>query len=127
MDPAFRFDGVQKNRVEYWNILFPRFDPGVKGEASQGIHDLGDIDIVWASNTTSIAGSTDPDRLRSENLFSMPVLNMTEHLIGEDIHRISDGTSRRTFLALKTGLDFFPAGLNDFKQERILLLVSLYV
>ena len=57
----------------------------------------------------------------------MVVLNMAEYLIGEDIHRIGDGTSRRTFLALKTGLNFFTAGLNDFRQEGILLLVYLHV
>ena len=51
----------------------------------------------------------------------MAVLDMTEHLIGKDIHRISDRTSCRTFLALKTGANFFAAGLNDFRQERILL------
>jgi hypothetical protein len=93
MDPAFRFDGVQKNRVEYWNILFPGFDPGVKGEASQGIHDLGDIDVVWASNATGIAGGTDPDGFRREDPFAMVILNMTKDLIWENIHRICHRTS----------------------------------
>jgi len=57
----------------------------------------------------------------------MAVLDMAEHLVREDIHRISDGTSRRTFLALETGLNLFPAGLNHFRQEGILLLVYLYI
>ncbi len=55
----------------------------------------------------------------------MAVLDMTEHLVGKDIHRISDGTSRRTFLALETGLNGFAAGPNDFRQEGILLRVKL--
>jgi hypothetical protein len=63
MDSALRFNGIQKNGVEQGNILFSRLDPGAKGKAPQGIHDLGDIDIIWASNTTGIAGGTDPDRL----------------------------------------------------------------
>lgn len=57
----------------------------------------------------------------------MAVLDMAEHLVGEDVHRISDGTPRRTFLALKTSLNLFPAALNDFRQEGILLLVYLHV
>ncbi len=47
----------------------------------------------------------------------MAVLDMTDHLIGKDIHGISNRTSCRTFLALKTGLDGFTAGLNDLRQE----------
>ena len=57
----------------------------------------------------------------------MAVLDTPEHLIGEDVHRIGNGTSCRTFLALKTGLNLFPAGLNDFRQEEIVLLVYMYV
>ena len=57
----------------------------------------------------------------------MAVLDMAEHLVGQDIHRISDGTSCRALLALKTGLNLFSTGLNDFRQEGILLLVYLYV
>ena len=57
----------------------------------------------------------------------MAVLDMTEHLIGEDIHCISDGTSRRTFLALETGLYGFTTGLIDLRQEGILLLGYLHV
>ena len=55
----------------------------------------------------------------------MAVLDMSEHLIGEDIHRISDGTSRRTFLALETSLYGFATGPNNFRQEGILLRVKL--
>lgn len=61
MDPSFRFDRVQENRMEYRDVLFPWFDPRVKGESPQDIHDLGDIDVVWASNAAGIAGGTDPD------------------------------------------------------------------
>ncbi len=57
----------------------------------------------------------------------MAVLDMAEHLIGKNIHGIGDGTSCRTFLALKTGADFFAAGLSHFRQEGISLLVFPYV
>ena len=57
----------------------------------------------------------------------MAVLDAAEHLVWENVHRISDGTPCRTFLALKTGLNLFPAGLNDFRQEGIVLLVYPYV
>jgi hypothetical protein len=55
----------------------------------------------------------------------MAILDMTEDLVGEDIHCISDRASRRTFLALKTGLYGFTTGLNHFRKERILLRVKL--
>jgi hypothetical protein len=101
--------------MENRNILLTGFDLGVKDESSQGIHDLGDIDVIRASNTTGITGGADPNRLRRENLFSMVVLDMTENLIGEDIHGISDRTPCRTLLALVTGLDFFTAYLNHLR------------
>ena len=57
----------------------------------------------------------------------MAVLDVAEHLIGENIHGVGDGASRRTFLALETGLDLFTAGLIHFRQERIFHLISLRV
>ena len=89
MNPAFRFDGIQEDRVENGTVLFPWFDPGAKGESPQGIHDLGDIDVIWASNAASIAGSADPNRFGTQDLFPMIVLNVTKNLIREDIHGIS--------------------------------------
>ena len=55
----------------------------------------------------------------------MAILDMAEHLIGEDIHRIGDGTSCRTFLTLEASLDGFTTGLIDFGQEGIPLRVKL--
>ena len=57
----------------------------------------------------------------------MAVLDMAEHLVGEDIHRVGDRASRRTFLALKTGLYGFTTGLDNFRQEGIPLRIKLYV
>ena len=44
----------------------------------------------------------------------MIVLDVTEHLIGKDVHGIGDRAARRTLLALIAGLQGFPACLNDF-------------
>jgi len=57
----------------------------------------------------------------------MAILDAAEHLIGEDIHRVGNGASCRTLLALKTGANFFAAGLSHFRQEGISLLVFPYV
>ena len=57
----------------------------------------------------------------------MAVLEVAEHLIGENIHRVGDGTSRGTLLALKTGLNVFAGGLSHLRKERILDLISLPV
>ena len=82
VDPSFRFNSIQEDGMEEGDILFPRFDPRMNRQVPQGIHDLGDIDVVWASNATGIAGGTDPDGFRREDLFSMVILDMTEDLIG---------------------------------------------
>jgi len=55
----------------------------------------------------------------------MAVLDMAEHLVGKDVHCISDRASRRTFLALKTGLYGFTTGLDNFREEGIHLRVKL--
>jgi len=109
------------------NILLSRFDPRAKRQVSQDIHDFGDIDVIWASNAAGIAGGADPDGLRREDPLSVAVLDMAEHLIGENIHRFDNRTSRRTLLTLKTGLNFFAAGLSNFIQERTLQPVLLHV
>jgi len=57
----------------------------------------------------------------------MAILDAAKHLIGEDIHRISDRTPCRAFLALKTGANFLAAGLSHLRQEGISLPVFPYV
>jgi len=92
-------------------------DTGMNCQTSQGIHNFGDIDVVRASNTTGIAGSTDPDGFGRENPFTMVILNMPEDLIRKDIHGISDRTPCGTLLTLIAGLYLFTTGLNDFRKE----------
>jgi hypothetical protein len=115
VDPTLGFDRIQKNRMEDRNILFSRFDPGADGDVSQGIHDLGDIDVVGAPDAARVTGGANPDRFRPQNLFSVTVLDMAEDLVGKDIHGIGHGTSCRTFLALIAILNGFSAGLINFR------------
>jgi hypothetical protein len=44
----------------------------------------------------------------------MIVLDVTEHLIGKDVHGIGDRTTSRTLLTLIAGLQGFTACLDDF-------------
>jgi len=62
VNPAFRFNRIQEDGVENRNILFSRFDPGTDRNISQGIHDLGDIDVIGTPDATGVAGGADPDR-----------------------------------------------------------------
>ena len=62
MNSAFRFDRIQEDGVEDRNILFSLFDSRAKRDASQGIHDLGDIDVIGTPDATGITGGADPDR-----------------------------------------------------------------
>ena len=61
MNPSLRFDRIQEDGMEKGDILFPWFDSGVNRDASQGIHDLCNINVIRASNTTRITGRADPD------------------------------------------------------------------
>ena len=114
VDPALRFDGIEKDGVEEGDVFLPRFHARSKRYRSQRIHDLGDVDVIRASNTAAIAGGTEPDRIRREDLLPMIVLDMAEDLVWKDIHGISHRTSCRTFLTLVTGLQVFSAPLKNF-------------
>ena len=61
MNPAFRFDRIQEDGVEDRNILFSWFDPGADRDVSQGVHDLGDIDVIGTPDAAGVTGSADPD------------------------------------------------------------------
>ena len=59
----------------------------------------------------------------------MVILDMTEDLIREDIHGISNRTPCRTLLALVTGLDFFKdagLGLKMYRKGKIKLFPSKF-
>jgi len=114
VNSALRFDRIQKSGVENGNILLPGFEFGVHGQNPQRIHDPGDIDVIRASDTTAITRSAHPDRFRGKNPLPVAVLNMTEDLVGKDVHGVSDRTARRALLALITGLDGLTAGLSHF-------------
>ena len=62
MNPAFRFDRIQEDGMENRDVLFPRFDSGMKGDVSQGIHDLGDIDVIGTPDAAGVTRGADPDR-----------------------------------------------------------------
>jgi len=86
----------------------------------QRVHDMGNIDVIWTSDAASIAGGANPDGLGREDLLPVAVLDMTEDLIGQNVHGIGDGAPCRTLLALITGLELLAAGMNDFRQKRVL-------
>jgi hypothetical protein len=55
MDPTIRFNRLQEGRMKNRDIALAWFSTRTKRQASQNIHDHGDIDLVWASNTARIA------------------------------------------------------------------------
>jgi hypothetical protein len=114
VNSAFGFDRIEENGMKDWNVFFPRLDSGSNGNLPQGIHDPGNVDIIGASHTAGIAGGADPDRLRTQDPLPVVVLDVTEHLIGKDVHGISDRAACRTFLTLIAGLRCFTAYPDDF-------------
>ncbi len=49
----------------------------------------------------------------------MSVLDVTEDLVGQKIHGVSDGTPGGTLLALIAGLEGFAAGLGDVREKGV--------
>jgi len=60
VNPTFGFDRIEEDRMKDRNIFLPRFDSGSNGNLPQGVHDLGNIDVIGASHTAGIAGGADP-------------------------------------------------------------------
>jgi hypothetical protein len=53
---------------------------------------MGNIDVVGTSNTAGITGRTDPNCFGGKDFVPVAVLDMTEDLIGKNVHGIGDGT-----------------------------------
>jgi hypothetical protein len=64
-----------------------------------------------------MAGGAYPDAPRGQNLLAPSVLDLTDNLVGNDIHRGDDGTSRRTLLALVAGPNVHIALFDDFLKK----------
>jgi|WetSurMetagenome_2_1015567.scaffolds.fasta_scaffold380496_1 hypothetical protein len=99
------------------DVFFTGNSAGLIRYASQGIHNLSYINAIGAPNTAGMAGGAEPYCFGGQYPVLMAILDMTEHLVWQDIHGKIDGTPRRTFLALKTVLNFFAADLIDLSQQ----------
>jgi hypothetical protein len=87
----------------------------MEGQVTQGVHDLGNINVVGTPDAARVTGGTDPDRLRTKDLLTVAILNMAKDPVGKKIHGVGDRTPRRALLALITGLKVFTAGLDDLR------------
>src|SRR4030042_6203936 len=105
--------------MENRDIFFSRLAAGANDQMPQCVHDLCNVDIVWASNTAGIAGSADPDRFGTKNPFAMTILDMPEDLIWKKIHRIYNRTACGALLALVARLKIDATRLNNFRQKGI--------
>src|SRR4030042_6102908 len=95
------------------------------GQVPQGVHDLGNIDVVRTPDTACVAGCANPDRLRTEDPFPVAILDMAKDLIGKKVHGIGNRAPGRALLTLVTGLERFTAGLNDLREKEVLLRTYL--
>ena len=127
VDAARAFDAVEKSLMENRNRLLAGADPRTKRNVPQTVHDMGKIDVIGTPDAAGMAGSAYPYALTTQHLLSLPVLDLTDHLIGENIHRRDNGTSRRTLLALVTGPDVHRALTDDFIKKWILKILCRYV
>ena len=91
VDPALRFDGIEENRMEYGYLPLRGLNPRTQRNVPEDIHDLGDVDVIWASNATRVTGRAYPDGMRGEDLLPEAELNHSNNLIREDVHGIGHG------------------------------------
>ena len=117
MDAARAFDTVQKYFVKNRYLLLTGADSRTEGNVPQTVHDPGKINVVGAADAAGMAGGAYPYALRTEHLLPPPVLDLTDNLVGKNIHRGDDGTSRRTLLALVTGPNVYIALFDDFLKK----------
>ena len=103
----------------------PETAPDLADMLLKRVHNLSYINAIGAPGAAGMAGSAEPYGFRGQHLFPVAILDMAEHLVGQDIHGEIQGTSGRTLLALITVLYRFSALLNDFRQQGYILICCL--
>jgi len=109
------FGKTQKNLVKQGNVFFSGNGTGAGGDASQGVHNLCDINAVGTPDTAGMAGSAEPYTICGQYFIPMAILDMAEQLVWQDIHGEIERTSSRALLTLKTVLYRLSALVKDFR------------
>jgi hypothetical protein len=111
--------------MEHGDVFLSGDGARSSGDAPQSIHNLCDINAVGAPGAAGMTGSAQPYGLRGKHLIPMAVLQVPEHLVGQDIHREVQRAPGRTLLALITVLNFLSALLNNFRQQGHIVIYCL--
>ena len=117
MDPPRPLDAVQKCLVKYRNRRLADADPRTQCNMPQGVHHVRKIDVVRAPDRARMARGAYPYAPAGQHLLATPVLDLSYHLVGYDIHRRYHRTPRGALPALVAGPYVHPARIDHFLQK----------
>ena len=86
MDTAPFSNRIEKDLSKFYHPFFADGNLCLKSQFSQGVHDLGNIDLFRTAHGTGLAGGADPDRRTSKQSVLIIDLDQTENLIRLNIH-----------------------------------------
>jgi hypothetical protein len=83
----------------------------------EGIHDVGNIDIIGASGRTGLAGSADPYGVAADCLVQQSHLEHAHQPVRRHIHGEGHRAAIGALLTLKAGSYLLPAQILDFPSQ----------
>ena len=89
--------------MENGEILLRRLNSLALGHLPQGVHNMGNIDVIGASGGTCFTGGTDPDGVALQHFIEQAKIKQMHSLVRQNIHSESDRATISAFLALKAG------------------------
>ena len=88
-----------ENRKIFLRLLHPL----ALGHLPQGVHNMGNIDVIGASGGTCFTGGTDPDGVALQHFIEQAKIKQMHSLVRQNIHSESYRAAIGAFLALKAG------------------------
>jgi len=117
MDTATFLNRIEEDLIKLYHLLRSKRNLCFEGQFSQGVHNLGDIDLFRTANRTGLTGGADPDGGGPEYRFSIIDLDQAEHLVRLEIHLRRDGAPGSAFPTLDTPGDILSIGGQNIISE----------
>jgi len=99
--PAVASHAIEKCLIELPALSHRKLRATLNGHHAQCVHDCGDIDLHRAASGAGFTGSTQPDRVRCQDLALGTKMDEAHDLTGDNVHLLTDGASGRALVALQ--------------------------
>ena len=100
--------GIEEGEPEFFHLGHGHA-AFLAGHVTQGLHDLGHIDVVGAAEAAGGTGQTHPDGAGVQHLVFQAQLHATHDLVGLQVIDEARRTASRAVAALVAGGDVLPA------------------